>query len=83
MFFSIAYHFDDIFTTVSWSSKCMGFAAVTQMHEVQVVLLFYHFMVITAAIKVINNGLAPPEIVHSPVRTKRSFLLFFRLNYDL
>uniref|UniRef100_A0A1I8EH82 von Willebrand factor type A domain-containing protein n=1 Tax=Wuchereria bancrofti TaxID=6293 RepID=A0A1I8EH82_WUCBA len=55
---------------IHWSSKCMDFIAVIQMNKVQLILLFYQLTVITTSIKVINNGLAPPEIVHSPIRTK-------------
>ncbi|KAM3723749.1 Cuticlin-6 [Dirofilaria immitis] len=40
------------------------------MNKIKLTLLFYQFTVITIAIKVINNGLAPPEIVHSPVTTE-------------
>ncbi|KAK6101907.1 von Willebrand factor type A domain family protein [Brugia pahangi] len=55
---------------IHWSSKCMDFIAVIQMNKAQLILLFYQLTVITTSIKVINNGLAPPEIVHSPIRTK-------------
>ncbi|VDK62130.1 unnamed protein product [Onchocerca ochengi] len=36
----------------------------------QLIWIFYQLIVITTAIKVIDNGLAPPEIVHSPISTK-------------
>ncbi|VDO35199.1 unnamed protein product [Onchocerca flexuosa] len=36
----------------------------------QLILIFYQLIVVTTAIKVIDNGLAPPEIVHSPILTK-------------
>ncbi|VDN89633.1 unnamed protein product [Brugia pahangi] len=55
---------------IHWSSKCMDFIAVIQMNKAQLILLFYQLTVTTTSIKVINNGLAPPEIVHSPIRTK-------------
>ncbi|CAG9533231.1 unnamed protein product [Cercopithifilaria johnstoni] len=40
------------------------------MNKIQLTLLLYQFIIITIAIKVINNGLAPPEIVHSPIAIK-------------
>ncbi|KAL4002843.1 von Willebrand factor type A domain family protein [Acanthocheilonema viteae] len=40
------------------------------MNKIQLTLLFCQLIVITTAIKVINNGLAPPEIVHSPIAVK-------------
>uniref|UniRef100_A0A8R1U1C6 Uncharacterized protein n=1 Tax=Onchocerca volvulus TaxID=6282 RepID=A0A8R1U1C6_ONCVO len=41
-----------------------------RMKKMQLIWIFYQLIVITTAIKVIDNGLAPPEIVHSPISTK-------------
>ena len=39
-------------------------------------VLFLLCFELISSVKVINNGLAPPEIVHTPISTKREFLIY-------